>query len=386
VGERGSAVGGLDERVTGTGPSALERAFEGRRVLITGHTGFKGSWLTQWLVTLGAEVSGYALAPPTEPNLFDALGLEARIHHIVGDVRQVEALSEAVRIAQPEVVIHLAASALVLGAYDAPRDTFETNVMGTVNTLEAARSSASVRAIVVVTTDKVYENPESGEAFTEDAPLGGRDPYAASKAAAEMVVGAYRASFPGALSNVATARAGNVIGGGDWAPDRIVPDAVRALLVGQPIAVRNPDAVRPWQHVLEPLSGYLWLAARLAVGGERFAGSWNFGPEMGAGRPVRWLVASLLESWGSGRWIVSDGAADRHEARLLQLDSTKSRERLGWAPVWDAPTAIGRTAAWYRSFTDDPASARALVGAEIAAFEADARAAGRPWAVSVDGE
>src|SRR4051812_3644187 len=284
--------------------SAFGNTFSSRQVFVTGHTGFKGSWLTEWLGMLGANVTGYALDPPTDPNLFDAMGLGARIRHVVADVRDGERLTKELAAARPSIVFHLAARALVRRAYEQPRDTFETNVMGTVNVLEAARACPSVRAVVVVTSDKVYLNPETGRAFVETDPLGGFDPYGASKGAAELVTAAYRESFfagPDAAA-VASVRAGNVIGGGDWAVDRIIPDAVRALVAGEPIAVRNPDAVRPWQHVLEPLAGYLWVGARLLTDGHDDAGAWNFGPLDSGERPVRWVVDRFLEEWGSGSW------------------------------------------------------------------------------------
>jgi len=366
--------------------SALIDAYRARKVLVTGHTGFKGSWLTEWLTTLGADVTGYALTPPTEPNLFDALDLSTRIQHVVGDIRDHDRLSAAVDAAQPSVIFHLAARALVRRAYAEPRDTFETNVMGTVNILEAARACPSVRAVVIVTSDKVYENPETGHAFRESDPLGGADPYAASKAGAELVTAAYRTSFfadPDAAA-IASVRAGNVIGGGDWAADRIVPDAVRALTNGRPIVVRNPDAVRPWQHVLEPLSGYIWLAALLLREGHRYAGAWNFGPLDHGERTVRWVVDRFLDEWGGGSWTTPTASgATLHEAQRLSLDSTKARDELGWAPVWDAPAAVQRTASWYREYHRAPGAAGELVEAQLRSYQDAARAAGLPWAVEV---
>ena len=284
--------------------------------------------------------------------------------------------------ARPEVVFHLAAQALVRQGYAEPRETFETNVMGTVNVLEAARACPSVRAVVIVTSDKCYENRETGQAYRETDAMGGRDPYSASKGAAELVTRAYRDSFFADGAAVASVRAGNVIGGGDWAADRIVPDCVRALTAGQSIVVRNPDAVRPWQHVLEPLSGYLQLAARLLDGDRTAAEAWNFGPGVAGGeRPVRWVVERFLEEWGSGSWTTPPGVEPQpHEARRLSLDSAKARERLGWAPVWDAPEAVRRTAAWYRGYDQDPAAARRLLDEQLRAYQDDAAAAGLPWA------
>ncbi len=310
----------------------LAETYAGRRVFVTGHTGFKGSWLSSWLGTMGAEVTGFALDPPTEPSLFDALDLEARVHHVVADVRDRDRLGAEVQAAQPAVIFHLAAKALVRRAYEEPRETFETNVMGTVNVLEAARVCPSVRAVVIVTSDKVYENCETGQAFQETDPLGGRDPYGASKAGAEVVTNAYRESFFADGAAVASVRAGNVIGGGDWAPDRIIPDSVRALISGEPILVRNPDAIRPWQHVLEPLSGYLLLGAALLRHGRRFAGAWNFGPTLErSDQPVRWVVERFLAEWGAGTWTTpARSEGQPHEAQRLSLDSSKAREQLGW--------------------------------------------------------
>jgi CDP-glucose 4,6-dehydratase len=361
--------------------STLENAYRGRGAFITGHTGFKGAWLSEWLTNLGAEVTGYALDPPTEPNLFDAVGLRSRVKHVVADVRDVSRLVAEVQAAQPSVIFHLAARALVLRAYQEPRDTFETNVMGTVNVLEAARACPSVRAVVVVTSDKSYLNPDTGRAFRESDPVGGRDPYGASKACAEIVTAAYRESFFTDGAAIASVRAGNVIGGGDWAPDRIIPDSVRALTAGEPIVVRNPDAIRPWQHVLEPLSGYLRLGARLLSDGRNFAGPWNFGPtDQGSDHPVRWVVERFLGEWGSGTWTTPVGSgAQPHEAHLLSLNSAKARERLGWAPVWEAPTAVRQTASWYREYYRAPAAARTLVDDQLTAYQDDARAAGLSW-------
>jgi CDP-glucose 4,6-dehydratase len=360
----------------------LSHPYAGRAVFVTGHTGFKGSWLVEWLRALGARVTGYALDPPTTPNLFDALELETLITHVVADIRDSDRLVAEVHKAQPSVIFHLAAKALVLSAYREPRETFETNVMGTVNVLEAARTNDSVRAVVVVTSDKVYDNLEIGDAFREGDPLGGRDPYSASKGCAELVTAAYRQSFFTGGAAVASARAGNVVGGGDWAPDRIVPDSVRALVAEEPIVVRNPDAVRPWQHVLEPLSGYLRLGAHLATEGHRFAGAWNFGPIGESGeRPVRWVVDQFIREWGSGSWTASaTDASTPAEAQRLSLDSTKAREQLGWAPVWNAEEAVRRTASWYREYYRAPARARDLVEHQLQAYQDDARAAARDWA------
>ena len=360
----------------------LAESYAGRSVFVTGHTGFKGAWLAEWLGTLGAEVTGYALDPPSQPNLFGALDLGARLRHVVADIRDRDRLVVEVQAAQPSVIFHLAAQALVRRAYAEPRETFETNVMGTVNVLEAARACPSVRAVVIVTSDKCYQNHETDQAFRETDAMGGRDPYSASKGCAELVTAAYRESFFADGAAVASARAGNVIGGGDWAEDRLIPDSARALAAGGPIIIRNPDAIRPWQHVLEPLSGYLRLGALLMRDGRRYEGAWNFGPtNQGGDRSVRWVVERFLEEWGSGTWTTTaDAGRQPHEAHRLSLDSAKARDQLGWAPVWDAQTAVRRTANWYHEYYRAPATARELVHHQLQAYQDDARAARLPWA------
>ena len=360
----------------------LPETYADRSVFVTGHTGFKGSWLAEWLGTLGAHVTGYALDPPTQPNLFDALDLRSHVRHILADVRDRDRLVAEMRAAHPSVVFHLAAQPLVLRSYDEPRETIETNVMGTVNVLEAVRACDSVRAVVIVTSDKCYENLETGRAFRETDPMGGRDPYSASKGCAELVTAAYRDSFFAEGPAVASVRAGNVIGGGDWASYRIVPDCARALAAGEEIMVRNPHAVRPWQHVLSPLSGYLWLGALMLNRGRNYAGAWNFGPtDEGGARSVQWVVEHFLEEWPAGSWVVpADAGRQPHEDHWLTLDNSKAREQLGWGPVWDAQTAVRQAAAWYRDFYQDPPAARTLVGRQLQAFTDDARAARLPWA------
>ena len=384
MGSRRSTVGGVEHGYHQQ--MSFADVYAGRKTFVTGHTGFKGSWLSEWLLSLGAEVTGYALEPPTEPNLFDAIGLGSRVRHVLADVRDVDRLTVELRAAQPEIVFHLAARAIVRQAYAEPRDTFETNIMGTVNVLEAVRACTSVRAVVVVTSDKCYENLEVDHAYRESDAMGGRDPYSASKGAAELVTRAYRDSYFSEGAGVASARAGNVIGGGDWGADRIVPDCVRALTADTPIVVRNPDAIRPWQHVLEPLSGYLQLGARLLSGDRAAASAWNFGPDVATGeRSVRWVVERLVESWGSGTWQPPTAAGPQpHEAHRLSLDSTRARERLGWRPVWDAATAIQHTATWYRGYLQQPARARDLVLDQLAAYSSDARAAGLAWAGALE--
>lgn len=360
----------------------LAERYVGRSVFLTGHTGFKGAWISAWLRTLDASVTGYSLAASTEPSLFEALGLGSQVRHVVADVRDHDSLGAAVLDAQPSIIFHLAAQAVVRQGYVEPRQTFETNVMGTVNVLEAARACSSVRAVVIVTSDKCYENHDTDEAFRETDSMGGRDPYSASKGAAELVTAAYRASFFSDGAAIASARAGNVIGGGDWAADRIIPDAARAVSAGNALKVRNPDAIRPWQHVLEPLSGYLWLGAQLLSDGQRYAGAWNFGPARQSGdRSVRWVAEQFLAEWGTGSWsIEGDTTSQPHEAHRLSLDSSKAREQLGWAPVWDAPTAVARTAAWYREYYRAPSAARDLVEDELLTYQRDAREVGLAWA------
>lgn len=352
--------------------------FAGRRVLVTGHTGFKGSWLSYWLTTLGADVTGYALEPPTEPSLFEALGLDGLVRHVVADVRDEERLARELAGANPEVVFHLAAQPIVRESYVQPRTTFDANVMGTVNLLEAVRAGDTVAATVVVTSDKCYRNREDGRPFVEDDAMGGRDPYSASKGCVELVTAAYSASFFAVgASAVATARAGNVIGGGDWASDRIVPDCVRALTADQPVVVRNPGAVRPWQHVLEPLAGYLLLGEALLRDGDAAAGAWNFGPAPDDGAlTVRWVVERFIEEWGAGSWVAPEGGeVQPHEARLLSLDSAKARARLGWAPVWDSAEAVRRSAEWYRGHHGDPRRSRRLLEEDLGAYAAASEAA-----------
>ena len=336
---------------------ALESLVElrDRSVVVTGHTGFKGGWLSLWLADLGAQVHGYALAPPTEPNLFEvgqvaqALATDTR-----ADLADLAALTATLERSRPEVVFHLAAQPLVSEGYRDPLRTVASNVTGTANLLEAIRSADSVRAVVVVATDKVYENPETGRAFSERDPLGGHDPYSASKAAAEIVVASYRSSFFGSgrhSARIASARAGNVIGGGDWAADRLVPDCLRAFAAGEPVRLRSPDAVRPWQHVLSPLSGYLALAARLlGEGGDHFARAWNFGPDVGDDARVGDVAQTVATLWGSGAQVLRGSDRQLHEAGLLRLDSGQARSELGWAPRWSLQQALEQTVAWHQAW------------------------------------
>ncbi len=348
----------------------------GRRVFMTGHTGFMGGWLALWLARLGAKVSGYALTPPTEPNLFTAAGVDRDVSSTVADVRDLARLTAAMTAADPEVVMHLAAQPLVRKAYADPVETYATNVMGTVNVLEAMRACPSVRAAVIVTTDKVYDNIERDSGYRETDALGGREPYGNSKACAEFVVRSFRDSYfngsggNGGTLGIATARAGNVIGGGDWAAERIVPDAVRAFSSGRTLAVRNPGATRPWQHVLEPLKGYLMLAQRLSEGPEEWSGGWNFGPPESESRPVSWLADELVTLWGDGARWRADGADGVYEARLLAIEIEKAEKQLGWRPVWGADRAAARTVEWYKAH-DAGKDVRALTHAQIEAYADD---------------
>jgi CDP-glucose 4,6-dehydratase len=331
-----------------------------RRVLVTGHTGFKGSWLSLWLHSMGARVVGYALPPPTEPSLFELAGVASGMTSIIGDVRDLESLAEAVRTHQPEIVIHMAAQPLVRLSYREPVETYATNVMGTVHLMEAVRRAGGVRAVLIVTSDKCYRNHEWVYGYREEDQLGGHDPYSNSKGCAELVCSAYRDSFfPVARladhgTAVASARAGNVIGGGDWAEDRLVPDLLRGFLAGTAVGIRNPNAIRPWQHVLEPLSGYLRLAQGLHENRPELAGAWNFGPREDDARPVGWIADRLVELWGPGASWERDGDEHPHEAHYLRLDWSKARQLLDWSPRWLLDEALARTVNWFLRYREKP--------------------------------
>jgi CDP-glucose 4,6-dehydratase len=347
----------VEDLVTHPTAAELRATYAGKRVLVTGHTGFKGSWLTTWLSHLGAEVTGYALAPDTVPALFDVAGVGRRCRSLIADVRDVAGLTAAVRETRPEVVFHLAAQSLVRRSYQLPLETLQTNVLGTAHLLEAVRAAGRPCAVVIVTSDKCYENHERPDGYREDEPMGGHDVYSMSKGAAELVTASWRRSFfpPGRIAQhgvvVATARAGNVVGGGDWARDRIVPDAIAALSAGEAIPVRNPHGVRPWQHVLEPLSGYLLLGVRLlGPDAAAHAEAWNFGPVVEDARPVRNVVEAIITAWGSGRWDNRHDPQAPHEAGLLRLSIDKAAARLGWAPRWPFDKTFRRTVEWYRAF------------------------------------
>jgi CDP-glucose 4,6-dehydratase len=359
--------GAVEELVT-PGPDF----WAGKRVLVLGHTGFKGAWLSLWLHRLGASVFGLALPPTGEPNLFAAAALETLIDTTHADIRGLDAVTSAMERIQPEVVFHLAAQSLVRLSYREPVATYATNVMGTVHVLAAAQAAATVRAVVVVTSDKCYENHEWLWAYREDEPLGGHDPYSSSKACAELVTAAWRRSFcaPGGARQlgIASARAGNVFGGGDWAEDRLVPDCVRALASGRPIGIRNPRSTRPWQHVLDPLCGYLMLAERLWSEPEIYGEAWNFGPPEDDIRPVAWIASRIVRLWGDGaRWEAISGDA-RHEATLLKVDAAKARARLGWSRRLPLDIGLDWTVEWYRAYSHGE-TARALTEHQIARFD-----------------
>lgn len=328
----------------------LLAGFKGRRVFVTGDTGFKGAWLAYWLARLGAEVHGFALPPERDEDLFHVLDLGNSIEHVDGDIRDLLAVEAAIARCRPEYAFHLAAQSLVKPSYAEPTSTFSTNVLGTVHVLDALRRCSTIEGIVAITSDKCYRDRGWIYGYREHDELGGHDPYSASKAAAEHVVSSYRDSFFEALGvGVASARAGNVVGGGDWANARIVPDAIRALRVGEPLVLRRPEALRPWQHVLEPLGGYLLLALRLAEAPARFGGAWNFGPRQEATRSVREVAESVVAAWGGGRVPIHTEDAVFHETTLLRLSIDKATQELAWTPRWDFDETIRETVSWYRA-------------------------------------
>ncbi|MGB9081012.1 MAG: CDP-glucose 4,6-dehydratase [Desulfuromonadaceae bacterium] len=330
--------------------------WKGKRVFLTGHTGFKGSWLSIWLHLLGAEVTGYALDPPTDPSLFELARVSELMTSVIADVRDLERLKAELAAAAPDIVIHMAAQPLVRDSYKIPVETYATNVMGTVHLLEGVRACPSVRAVVNVTTDKVYENREWPWGYRENEPFGGYDPYSNSKGCSELVTAAYRSSYfnPAEYARhgvaLASARAGNVIGGGDWALDRLVPDILRAILADEPVRIRNPHAIRPWQHVLEPLSGYLMLARKLFTDGVRFAEGWNFGPSDDDARSVEWIVKRMCDRWEEGARYEVDAGEHPHEAHYLKLDCSKARAALGWQPRWPLERSLDSIIAWTHAY------------------------------------
>nr|WP_318840478.1 CDP-glucose 4,6-dehydratase [Methyloradius palustris] len=334
--------------------------WKGKRVLVTGHTGFKGSWISLWLQSLEANVIGYALAPSTTPNLFQTARVAEGMTSIIGDIRDLPHLQKVFAEYNPEVVIHMAAQPLVRYSYMEPVETYSTNVMGTVNLLEAIRHSSSVKAVVNVTSDKSYENREWLWGYREDEAMGGYDPYSSSKGCAELVTSAYRNSFFNPQNcathgvGIASARAGNVIGGGDWADERLVPDIIRAISAKDKVIIRSPNAIRPWQHVLEPLSGYLLLAERLFSQGAKFSQAWNFGPYDQDAKPVEWIVASMVKSWGDGAsYHIDSTKADLHEAHYLKLDCTKARQLLDWQPRWSIRNSIEKIVDWHKAHLEN---------------------------------
>ncbi len=328
----------------------------GKRVLLTGHTGFKGSWLSLWLQSMGAQVIGYALTPPTNPSLFEIANVSQGMISIIGDIRDLAHLQKVFAEHQPEIVIHMAAQPLVRNSYIEPVETYSTNVMGTVNVLEAIRHTKSVKAVVNVTTDKCYENREWAWGYRENEAMGGFDPYSSSKGCAELVTAAYRNSYFHSEKYethgvaIATGRAGNVIGGGDWAEDRLIPDMVRAIANSQSVSIRNPRSIRPWQHVLEPLSGYLLLAQKLYKEGPDFAEAWNFGPNDDDAKPVDWILDNLTRTWGDGACWKIDGGDHPYEAHHLKLDCSKAKSRLQWQPRWSLATAIDQICVWHKAY------------------------------------
>jgi CDP-glucose 4,6-dehydratase len=355
-----------------------DRSFwKGRQVFLTGHTGFKGSWLSLWLDSLGARVAGFALDPPTRPSLFEQAGVAATVRSVGADIRDFSRLRSALAECRPDVVIHMAAQSVVRRGYEDPMETYSTNVMGTVHLMEAIRQCARPCVVVNVTSDKCYENREWVWGYRENEPMGGRDPYSNSKGCAELVTAAYRESyFPPERTGrhgiaLASARAGNAIGGGDWTSDQLIPDLMRAFLAGRPCEIRNPYAIRPWQFVLEPLRGYLLLAERLAGDPARFASGWNFGPaDTDGDRPVSWIAGRLAQSWGhDASWNHDDSAGHPREARSLKLDASKARASLGWHPVLPLETALGWIVEWYRGI-ESGADPGALTRGQIERYEA----------------
>ncbi len=355
----------------------MKREFwQGKRVFLTGHTGFKGSWLSLWLQQLGAELTGYALAPATTPNLFETAGVAAGMTSIIGDIRDPAKLMQAMQAAQPDIVIHMAAQPLVRYSYANPVETYSTNVMGVVYLLEAIRQTPSVHAVVNVTSDKCYENREWLWGYRENEAMGGYDPYSNSKGCAELVTSAYRNSYfnPADYQRhgvaLASARAGNVIGGGDWAEDRLIPDIMRSIEQAKPVQIRSPHAIRPWQHVLEPLSGYLLLAEQLFSSGSEFAEGWNFGPRPQDAQPVAWIVDTLTRIWGQGAsYQIDPAGADLHEAHYLRLDCSKAQTRLDWQPRWTLHTALEHICSWHQAHLAG-ADMQDITIQQIKAFEA----------------
>jgi len=360
--------------------------YQGKRVLVTGHTGFKGSWLCSWLTSLGAEVLGFSLAPNTSPNHFELICSDLAMESVIGDIRDLDALQRTWTAFQPDIVFHLAAQPLVRLSYEQPVETLHINVLGTANVFEACRHTPSVRAVVNITSDKCYENREWVWGYRENDPMGGYDLYSASKGCAELVTAAYRNSFfkgntPSLL--LASTRAGNVIGGGDWAKDRIVTDMMEAASKGEKLRIRNPRATRPWQHVLEPLSGYLLLGQRLLEGKQEYAEAWNFGPNDDGAISVIQVVQEMRKTWNRIDYQTEEHADNPHEAGLLKLDGSKTRMRLGWKGVWDSRMTFTQTAEWYKKFYE---TGTVITAEQMASYIRDAGQAGMPWVKASNSE
>jgi len=329
--------------------------FKDKKIFITGHTGFKGAWLSLWLHSLGAEITGYALEPPTTPSIFKICDLKSLINSVHGDVRSLKDLTSSIHQTNPDIIIHMAAQPIVRDSYKLPLETLEINIMGTANLLEAVRQCPGVKAVINVTTDKCYENKEWAWGYRENEPMGGYDPYSCSKACSELVTAAYRSSFfqsetDQPVTAIASVRAGNVIGGGDWGTDRLIPDCFRAISNKEPIIIRNPHAIRPWQHVIEPLYGYLLLAVKLYELGTPFAQAWNFGPNDYDARPVEWIVQKICSLWGDGATYKLDQGSNPHEANYLKLDCSKAKAELNWQSRWSLDTALGKIISWNRAY------------------------------------
>ncbi len=331
----------------------IDQAFwKGKRVFLTGHTGFKGSWLSLWLSSLGAEVKGYALNPPTTPSLFDEASIKSIIDSQIGDIRDQDTIHESMTAFNPDILIHMAAQSLVRHSYDAPIETYEVNVIGTAKVLEVARSCSNLKAVVNITTDKCYENDGRTKGYKEDDPMGGHDPYSSSKGCSELVASAYRRSFLQEQDiGLASVRAGNVIGGGDWADDRLIPDILRSFEKGESVVIRNPKATRPWQHVLEPLSGYLILAEKLYKNQKEYAEGWNFGPNEKDVKPVSWIMDKMISKWPASSWEL-DQNSNPHEADFLKLDISKVKSKLGWKPIWGLSHTLEKIIGWHKAWLD----------------------------------
>jgi CDP-glucose 4,6-dehydratase len=363
--------------------NGMLNTYKGRTVLLTGHTGFKGSWLSIWLRELGARVIGYSLDPPSYPSNFHASRLHRKVIHVHGDVRDARALSEVFDRYRPEVVIHMAAQAIVRASYEDPKTTFDTNIGGTVNVLECVRAHPDVRVLINITSDKCYENREWVWGYRENDPMGGNDPYSASKGCAELVFSSYlRSFFPGdgRRMGMASVRAGNVVGGGDWAKDRLIPDCVRAIVLGRPITIRNPRSVRPWQHVLEPLSGYLCLGSLLWDHGAEYSGAWNFGPDGTDDATVQDVLEKFISLWGSGSWHDGSGGAAPHESMILRLSCEKAKRHLKWRSVLSLDQCLQMTADWYKTFYAQGKEMYRFCAEQIDSYREKAGEQGLAWA------